>query len=288
MIRGMVIAFGPTAGGERKNGSIDMNMLRKAIGVSAALLAGLLLSGIASAAPVPAGWTCAGSCGTAGADGVVTLPPNGNASYQWISTSGGQDGVGGLPTGLLGSETNGSTLATSIFAANAGTNLDFFFNFVTADGSNTWADYAWAALFNSSGTLESLLFTARTQGSGNIVPGVGMPPVNAVLTPASVTITGGAPIWSALGGSSGSCYAAGCGYTGWVNANYTIATAGNYYLQIGVTNWQDHGWDTGLAMSGVTVDGTPITDVPEPAELGMFGLGLLLIGALAGLRRRVA
>lgn len=115
-----------------------------------------------------------------------------------------------------------------------------------------------------------------------------MPPVNAVLTPASVTITGGAPIWSALGGSSGSCYAAGCGYTGWVNANYTIATAGNYYLQIGVTNWQDHGWDTGLAMSGVTVDGTPITDVPEPAELGMFGLGLLLIGALAGLRRRVA
>ncbi|GAA0244571.1 hypothetical protein GCM10009126_07810 [Rhodanobacter caeni] len=179
-------------------------------------------------------------------------------------------------------------MATSIFAANAGTNLDFFFNFVTADGSNTWADYAWAALFNSSGTLESLLFTARTQGSGNIVPGVGMPPVNAVLTPASVTITGGAPIWSALGGSSGSCYAAGCGYTGWVNANYTIATAGNYYLQIGVTNWQDHGWDTGLAMSGVTVDGTPITDVPEPAELGMFGLGLLLIGALAGLRRRVA
>ena len=229
--------------------------------------------------------TCTGNCGTAGADGVVTLPPNGLTSYQWTSTAGGTTGVGALPTGALGSETNGSTLATSVFSANAGTNLNFYFNYVTSDGSG-FADYGWAALMDSSNTFVALLFTARTTPAGSIVPGFGMPAVGAALLPASVLITPGAPQWSPLGGSSNTCYAVGCGYTGWVNANYTIAMAGNYYLKIGVTNWNDTAYATGLAMSGVTVDGVPV-GVPEPAELGMFGLGLLLIGLFAGMRRRV-
>jgi hypothetical protein len=115
-----------------------------------------------------------------------------------------------------------------------------------------------------------------------------MPAVNpgVTLTPASVEIIDGAPDWSPLGNDSGSCFDDGCGYTDWVNANFTIATSGAYYLQIGVTNWQDYGYASGLAMSGVTVGGTPINGVPEPAELGMFGLGALLVGLFAGLRRR--
>jgi hypothetical protein len=246
---------------------------------------GALLAVAASASPIPAGWTCTGNCGTGVADGVVSLPPNGLTSYQWASTSGGVSGVGGLPTGDLGNETNGSLLATSMFSATAGTDLNFYFNYITSDGSG-FADYGWAALFNADGTLAALLFTARTAPSGSIVPGFGMPPVNATLTPGSVPIIPGAPAWSPLGGSTGSCYSAGCGYTGWVNADYTIATDGDYYLAIGTVNWSDQAYDSGLAMAGVTVGGVPILPTPEPAALGMFGLGALLVGLFAALRRR--
>lgn len=264
-----------------------MDTLKVRLSVAASLVLGVLLAGVASAGTVPAGWTCNGNCGTDGADGVVTLPPNGSTSYQWVSTDNGITGVGVLPTGALGSETNGSTLATSVFSAKAGTNLNFDFNYVTSDGG-TFADYGWAALFKSSGTLQTLLFTGRTAPSGNIVPGFGMPSVNATLTPSSVAIIGGGPTWSPLGSDSGSCFAAGCGYTGWVNANYTIPDLGNYFLEIGVVNWSDTAYQTGLAMSGVTVGGKPIVTTPEPSALAMFGLGALLIGLFVGLRRRIA
>lgn len=36
----------------------------------------------------------------------------------------------------------------------------------------------------------------------------------------------------------------------------------------------------------VTLGDAPVQQVPEPAALGVFGLGLLLMGAFAGLRRR--
>lgn len=269
-----------------------MNAANKRICEILVFSVGVLMAVMANAAAIPPGWTCNGgsvSCGTSGADGVVTLPPNGNSSYQWASTNGGLGGVGALPTGALGDETNGATLATSVFSADAGAALSFYFNFVTSDGSG-FADYGWAALFDSSNTLSALLFTARTAPSGSIVPGFGMPPVNATLTPPSVPIIPGDSHWSPLGGDSGSCYNgpdAGCGYTGWVNASYTIATAGNYYLAIGVTNWSDSQYQTGLAMSGVTVNGEPIINTPEPAALGVFALGLLMIGAVAGRRRRL-
>ena len=269
-----------------------MNVVNQRICGLMVFFAGVLMAVTANAAAIPSGWTCNGgsvSCGTSGADGVVTLPPNGSSTYQWASTNGGLGGVGALPTGTLGVETNGATLATSVFSANAGAALSFYFNFVTSDGSG-FADYAWAALFDSSNTLSALLFTARTAPSGSIVPGFGMPPVNATLTPSSVPIIPGDSHWSPLGSDSGACFngpAAGCGYTGWVNASYTIATAGNYYLAIGVTNWNDQVFNTGLAMSGVTVNGEPIIDTPEPAALGVFALGLLMIGAVAGRRRRL-
>jgi hypothetical protein len=229
--------------------------------------------------PVPAGWTCVGNCGTDGADGVVTLSPTGNAAYEWVSTSGGTNGVGALPTGALGSETDGSTLATPLFSATAGTALNFYFNYVTSDGAG-YADYAWAELFNSSHTPVALLFTARTEASGSIVPGAGLPAPLATLTPASVPIIGGAPTWSPLGGYSGECYDAGCGHTGWVRANYTIATAGSYYLEVGVVNWLDTLYDTGLAVDGVTVGGAPVTPTtPAPSSLLLLGIGLAALAA---------
>lgn len=215
-------------------------------------------SGPLDPSPIPAFWTCVGNCGTDGADGVVTLSPAGNSAYEWVSTSGGAGGAGILPSGSLGSETNGSTLRTPVFSGTMGTNLSFFFNYVTSDGAG-YADYAWAELYNSDNIPVALLFTARTETSGSIIPGLGMPAPLATLVPASVPIHPGGPSYPELGSYSGYCWDAGCGYTGWVRASYVIPATGNYYLKVGVVNWLDTLYDSALAVDGVTLGGVPIT-----------------------------
>jgi len=223
---------------------------------------------------IPADWDCTGNCGASPADGVVTAPPTGSTNYGWVSTDAGITGVG-LP-GLVG--TDGSVLRSNLFSSDAGDDLEFFFNYVTSDGSG-YADYAWARLLDSSFSQIAMLFTARTKPTGNIVPGDGMPAPEATLTPSTVEIIGGAPAWSPLGASSGTCYASGCGYTDWIQSNYEIANAGNYYLEFGVTNWQDTAYDSGLAFDGITIAGVAIDDdsgtIPEPTSLALFALAFL-------------
>jgi len=221
---------------------------------------------------LPAGWDCTGSCGTAGADGVVTSSPFGG-NYGWVATTDGASGAG--LDGLAG--TTGSNLQSSLFSAEANDDLNFFFNYVTSDGAG-YADYGWARLLDESFNQVALLFTARTLASGNIVPGFDMPTPEATLSPGSVEIIGGAPTWSPLGSSSGECYSAGCGYTGWIESTYTIANAGNYYLEFGTTNWTDSEYQSGLAFDGITVGGDVVgepIDVPEPETALLFGVALL-------------
>lgn len=249
------------------------------------LASAFLFTGQASAQTfdlgIPAGWTCTGNCGTAGADGVVTLAPSGGTQYGWVSTS---SGVSGLGLGI-GSETNGSTLNSQLFSASAGDMLNFEFNFVTSDGAG-FADYAWASLLDSLNNTVAVLFTARTTPAGNSVPGFGMPPIAATITPSIVTIIPGGPAWSPLGGSSGACYSTGCGYSDWVSSSYSIASAGNYSLQFGTVNWADTAFQTGLAFDGITVGGNPIggggVPVPEPSTLLLIGSGMV---GLVGMRR---
>ncbi|OOG21786.1 hypothetical protein B1C78_16020 [Thioalkalivibrio denitrificans] len=234
-------------------------------------------------AGIPAGWTCVGSCGTSGADGDVTLAPGGGSQYGWVSTSQGVTGVG---LGL-GSETSGSVLTSTAFGAQAGDELEFLFNYVTSDGAG-FSDYAWARLLDDTMNEVAFLFGARTTPAGDTVPGDGLPLPDATLDPTGAPIIPGGPAWSPLGGSSGSCYAAGCGYTDWVNATYTVATSGNYILEFGVVNWIDFAFQSGLAIDGFLVAGDdpfqPPVGVPVPATLGLMGIGLLALGV--GLRRR--
>jgi|ERR1035441_3383630 hypothetical protein len=225
---------------------------------------------------------CVGNCGILGANGVVTTAPTGNP-YRWISTAGGAVGAGVI-AGVGG--TDGSSYTSSVFTANSGDLLQFYFDYVTSDGAG-FADYAWAELETAANAHVAWLFTARTEPSGNISPGLGLPDNQATLIPPTSGIIGGGPVWAPLGAYSGFCYSAGCGYTGWIESQYTLAAGGSYQLVFGVTNWIDNIYDSGMAFDGATIGGTPINPtVPEP------GAWILLVTAGAGLslarRRRAA
>lgn len=181
--------------------------------VAASLL--LTASGAVQAAPVfdigiPASWSCQGSCGASGADGVVTLAPNGGNNYAWVSTSGGIGGVGLAGVGGSGSPQNGSVLRSGLFNAGVDDVLSFSFNYITSDCSG-YGDCARARLLDSRVNQVARLFTARTTPNGSVVPGFSMLAPSVTLDPVTVPIISGAPVWSPLGGSSGTCYSAGCG-----------------------------------------------------------------------------
>jgi hypothetical protein len=265
---------------------------RKSLAAAGALA---LLATIASAQQfnggIPAGWICVGVCGTLGANGVVPLAPGGGTQYGFVTTAGGQTGVR-LNGSFNGSETDGSMLTSSGFAAGAGDVLSFNFNYVTSDGAG-FADYAWARLLDASFNQVAILFTARTvPAPGDIVPGSGMPLPAATLTPSSVPIQPGTT-WSPLAGSSGGCFDSGCGNSGWVQAQFTIGTAGTYFLEFGVVNWLDFAFDSGFAFDGLSLNDVPIgggagpvSATPEPATLFLVGTGLIGVAGIARRRRK--
>lgn len=230
---------------------------------------------------------CVGTCGSAGPDGDITSPPEFGPNYSYITTLNGVSGAGQI-TGVGG--TTGSEFLTTSFSANSGDALNFYFNYITSDGS-TFADYAFAQLLTASLDPVAFLFTARTTPSGDTSPGFGLPANSATLTPASTPITANATNWSFLGSSSGACFAAGCGNTGWINSNYLLTDSGSYVLRLGVTNFSDSLFQSGLAFAGVTVAGveipTPTTPIPEPATWAMMLLGFGLVGgAMRSAKRR--
>ncbi|WP_018873207.1 NF038132 family protein [Thioalkalivibrio sp. ALJ16] len=231
------------------------------------------------------GWTCEGNCGTSAADGDVTLSPFGSSEYGWISTANGidTDGLG------VGSETTGTTITSPLFQANQGDELNFFFNFVTSDGGG-FTDYAWALLLDSNMEPTLQLFTARATPEGDTVPGFNLPEPDAEvsLNPAETPVIAGAPEWSPLGASSGTCWDDGCGYTDWIESSFSFDEAGTYALQFGVVNWSDEAFQSGLAFDGATIAGQDIggdpTEVPLPATLALFLTGLV---AMLGIRRKL-
>ena len=255
-----------------------MRIKSSVISSVAAVVLGIIVGLPGRASAIPMGWTCTGACGTLGADGVVTAPPMGGF-YEYVSTQGGISGAGQLP-GVGG--TNGSLLETSVFSASGSDSLVFNFNYVTRDGAG-FTDYSWAQLVPTVGA-PIVLFDARTTPSGDTVPGFGLPPIAVTLVPPSTPIIPGGVSWLPLDPNNSPCFAAGCGYTGWIQASYT-PVAGNYTIQFGVSNFNDEAWQSGLAISGTTIGGVPINSVPEPGTLGLLGAGLVGLAKKARSRR---
>ena len=228
--------------------------------------------------------TCTGTCGVASPNGVVVAPPAYGPDYQYVTTNNGATGAGEI-AGVGG--TDGSELTTSAFNSNAGDQLNFYFNYITSDGSGTYTDYAFAELLDA-GVHAAWLFTSRTTPSGDTSPGFGLPSNDSTLTPGATPIVAGAPAWDPLGGSTGTCYSSGCGYTGWIGSSYTIAAAGSYSIRFGVTNIADTAYDSGLAFAGLTINNVPVEPiggaVPEPTSWALMLIGLG--GTGAALRRR--
>lgn len=248
-------------------------------------------------------WACFGVCGASPADGDVGLSPLANPAYGYVSTAG-SDATGVSPLALSESggggstftQTNGSRYTSAAFSASAGDTLSAWFNYVSTDGKG-FDDYAWARLVNAADhSLVAWLFTARSTNSNkqSIVPGdleVGFD-ADAVIvnhgdfefntrnlrTPMAVN-------WSLLGDSNGSCWrdtAEGCGFSGWLNSRITLSRAGSYQLEVGVVNFGDQAYDSGLAFDLAGLQ-APAAPVPEASTLPMLLAGL---GVMAFLSRR--
>jgi hypothetical protein len=242
-------------------------------------------------------WACTGQCGASGNDGDIIASPFGSPRYAYVSTSG-SEATGVSPLHLdsnsrgNGTETNGSKLVSPEFHAGVGDRIDLQFNYVSTDGKG-FDDYGWARVLSATdGSLVAWLFTARSSnsGTGNIVPG---DVVTKKEFDPKLTIVNYAdfnfhskladdPVdWSPLGSSNGSCWkanAAGCGYTDWLHSRYAFAAGGDYRIEVGVVNWGDAAFDSGLAFDLAGLSAPAPAPVPEPASATLMLAALGVVG----------
>ena len=283
-------------------------MRKITLGTTLLALAAMHSSQVAAAPVTPpsdlASWDCTGNCGSSTQQGDVTLSPLGNAKYGYVSTADSfENGVSPLSLGNnhLGGETNGSKILSSSFSAGSNDTLNIQFNYVSTDG-NGYDDYAWARLVNADqgNSTVAWLFAARSTNSGpkNIIPGdvldkSDFDPDQRLTNYDTWDFTAKTVDWAPLGSSNNSCWeddAKGCGYTGWLESSFTFTAAGNYRVEIGVTNWADNAYDSGLAFDFQTLTDSRIgspSPVPEPETYAMMLAGLAVM-SLATRRRKFA
>lgn len=289
-----------------------MKMLKGALGGLAMLAVGMLMCGIASAAPVTTVW------GNSAGNGLYKYDlMTGNLLQSFDPSSafskyGAWNGRGVVQVGNTLYLTNAYSNNIYKMDATTGASEGIAFSIsgasglsaIAYDGSNFWvADYSGSNksyLYSPSGTLLKTISLGNCSGycdgfeyfNGNLIEnrfdgGYGGPNQYDVydtngnllqsdlFTSTSSASTGvafdGTNFWTSniLSGSLSEWN----GTTGAFIENLTLQTPPNDF------SIED------LSVNYAQVI-PPATGVPEPAALGMFGLGTLLIGLFAGLRRR--
>lgn len=196
---------------------------------------------------------------------VLLAPPAANAAPFILKLV--QQGNSVVATGSGDFDTSGLSLSCSVCTGTA---------FETIDPS-----IAWFNIGAPSGAGAMDVYTGMVTGPSSFGTGSGYE--------ATYTATGSAIIFDATGYNRGvpelilpTGYASGTSLSNttiWDNASFaSLGVTPDTYL------WT---WGTGADQSFTLVVSNAIS-VPEPAALGMFGFGALLVGAFVGLRRRIA
>ncbi|GAC1434433.1 MAG: hypothetical protein NVS1B11_36540 [Terriglobales bacterium] len=232
---------------------------------------------------IPPTWTFSGPVGLDGtAQASSGITPTQGSSYGWISngclaaagtscpTVSAVASPGYVALGLgagsgLGSPTTEVTLTSPSFSLPSPGVISFDVNFITTDGTNSFADFALAQLVPSATTPINLFVANTTCDVCAAVPPVYLNPGVATLSPsqaffAGTTVNFGATTYgnvAKFGGGLG-------GPTGWIHVTYS-ATAGNYQLQFLVSHVGDTSYPSALAIDNVQVQTTQtVTQALQP------------------------
>jgi hypothetical protein len=240
---------------------------------------------------IPGGWTFSGPVGLDGtAQSSSGITPTQGSSYGWIS-NGCSSAAGttcptfantptppflalGLTAGPdLGTPSFETVLTSPSFTlAPPGGLISFDVNFITTDGSYTFADFALVQLVPLEGTAINLFVANTTTATGAAVPPGELSPGVATISPptaffAGTTVTLAIDTNPANNtyfgnvskyGTDSSCEPAvagpiaSCpgGPTGWMHVTYS-APAGTYTLRFMVSHLTDTGYPSALAIDNV-------------------------------------
>jgi hypothetical protein len=218
--------------------------------------------------------TDGGSCGGTG----TPIPISATIQLNTVFAGNTPDGMAPWLTATFASD-KGSTTGTLTLTSNL-SQSDFLQG---QSGPNTTT--GWSFFLNQVPTSWSC--------TGDCANGVSTDSINKVgPVPGPFNLTFGWTSKNRFDGADSAIYTLtfgsaltdnpfGANENGWWSVAHVQGITG------GCSGWIVYGDGKGADGGTPCTDTTPPTSVPEPADLGMFGIGVLMIGLFLGLRRRL-